>query len=484
MKTRLSILSSVFVTSLWLFALGSFSWAQQIQWLDSVELAKARAKAENKPILLHFGADYCGPCRSLEQYVFTEPRVAQAINERFVAVKIDTKKQPQLVDQFQVAKIPHDVILTPDGQIAYRRMSPSSASLYQEMLTTGSRIAAETSPRSQQVVEALSGMHQEQKVEKSQSPFYGEQAAQAGSLTSWPNTNEVVPQFNGTLPPAAVRNSAAAAPEEFANGNHLNREAPTHALAAPTYPHSEFKPAATLPEIATPFADRLPTTASGNLPNSSSQPVARLPKPSQLPPLGDVRPAGAPLQSPQDSNLLSSVRQPSQSVNAFYQESERQAASVANAKVPATIPNEFSNANAPQIQQVAATVDPESAPLGLEGYCPVTLLAAKKWVKGDREIGCYHRGVLYLFADQAAADRFLSAPDQWSPLLGGFDPIIMEQEKRLQPGKRRFGVFCETTPGQSAIVLFTNEANRDRFKQDSDRYLALVQEITAKADRN
>lgn len=484
MNTRLAILSSVFVTWLSLFAMGSLAWAQQIQWLDSIELAKARAKAENKPILLHFGADYCGPCRSLEQYVFTEPRVAQAINDRFVAVKIDTKKQPQLVDQFQVSKIPHDVILTPDGQVAYRRMSPSSASLYQEMLATGSRIAAETNPRSQQVVEAMSGMHREQEVEKSRSPFYGEQAAQAGSLNSWPNSNEVVPQFNGTLPPAAVRKTAATAPEEFGNGNHLNREAPTHALAAPTYPQPEFKPATTLPEINTPFADRLPSPGGGNLAHPNSQPIAGLPKPGQLPPLGAVRAAGAPLPSAPNSNALASVREASHSVNAFYQESERQAAAVLNARVPATIPNEASNTSVPQIQQVAAAVNAESAPMGLEGFCPVTLLAEKKWVKGDREIGCYHRGVLYLFANQAAADRFMSAPDHWSPLLGGFDPIIMEQEKRLQPGKRRFGVFCETVPGESAIILFANEANRDRFKQDSDRFLALVQEITEKADSN
>ncbi|MBL8888498.1 MAG: thioredoxin family protein [Planctomycetaceae bacterium] len=468
------------MTWLSLVAIGSLAWGQQIQWLDSIEAAKARAKTENKPILVHFGADYCGPCRSLEQYVFTEPRVAQAINDRFVAVKIDTKKQPQTVDQFQVTKIPHDVILTPDGQVAYRRMSPSSASLYQEMLSTGSRIAAETNPRSQQVVEAMSGLLQEQKVEKSQSPFYGEQAAQAGSLSSWPNNaNEVVPQFNGSLPPAAVRQSASVAPEEFANGNHLTRQAPTHSLATPTYPTSDFQPPTTLPAIATPFANQLPPTQDRSLPNPSSQSIAKLPQPGQLPPAGKVRPASVPAES----GGLPSLRQPSHSVNAFYHESERQVAADVNSKVPATIPNETSNLNGPQIQQVAATVNSEAAPLGLEGYCPVTLLSEKKWVKGEQEIGCYHRGVLYLFASQAAAERFMSAPDQWSPLLGGFDPIIMEQEKRLQPGKRRFGVFCETVPGQSAIVLFSNEANRDRFKQDSDRYLTLVQEITEKADR-
>jgi YHS domain-containing protein len=140
-------------------------------------------------------------------------------------------------------------------------------------------------------------------------------------------------------------------------------------------------------------------------------------------------------------------------------------------------------AEEPAVRQVSNTAAPEQAPLGLEGYCPVTLLAAQRWTKGDAQFGCYHRGVLYLFVDPAARDRFLQSPDDLSPLLGGFDPVIMETEQRLQPGKRRFGVFCETAPGQNAIVLFATEENRDRFKQDSERYLQSIRAITAKADR-
>jgi YHS domain-containing protein len=135
------------------------------------------------------------------------------------------------------------------------------------------------------------------------------------------------------------------------------------------------------------------------------------------------------------------------------------------------------------VKQVSATTVPEQAPLGLEGYCPVTLLATQRWAKGDAQFGCYHRGVLYLFADQTARDSFLQSPDALSPLLGGFDPIVMENEQRLQPGKRRFGVFCETNPGQNAIVLFATEENRERFKRDSERYLQMIRNITAKADR-
>ncbi|MDP1563904.1 MAG: thioredoxin family protein [Pirellulaceae bacterium] len=420
---------------------------QTVQWCKSIEQAKERAAAEKKPILLHFGSDDCGPCRNLEQFVFTDPRVAQSINESFVAVKIDTKQQAKLTQQFQVNRIPHDVVLTPDGQVAYRRMSPSSASAYVDMLKMGVNFAAQTSPRSQEVVAAMSGLVREQQDDRNRSPFYGDQAAQAGTTAAWPSNPRAVTPFDGTLPPANVRQTAATSPSEFANGNHLQRQAPSHTGPETNFPVAGYQPRTELPAISNPF--------------TGSQPPMARPRNGQLP----------------TSGQLPTLGQSDRSANAFYQETELPAAGLATRKVPTTIPNDH------YVQQVTANVAPESAPIGLESYCPVTLLSSQKWVKGNQSVGCYHRGVLYLFADQAAMDRFLSAPDQWSPLLGGFDPVIMAQENRLQPGKRRFGVFCETVPGQPAIVLFANEANRDRFKQDSDRYLKMIRDVTAKADQ-
>jgi hypothetical protein len=378
-----------------------------------------------------------------------------------------------LAEQYQVTRIPHDVILTSTGQVAYRRMSPSSASLYQEMLVTSSRIAAETSPRSQQVVEAMSGFTQVQREEQAQSPFYGEQAALAGSVGAWPSGNQSVSQFDGTLPPATVRPSAAVAPGEFGNGSNLQRQGPSHQLAEKNFPVAEYQSRGALPEVSSPFPNRGPSAnaaSAGQLPPASQLPAAgQLPAPEIAP---NANLAVSPTAAAQATRP-----QPHHSVNAFYQESEAAATGHATRKVPTTIPPDH------QVQQANANVVPESAPVGLEGFCPVTLLSGQKWVKGDQGVGCIHRGVLYLFADQAALERFMTSPDQWSPMLGGFDPVIMEQENRLQPGKRRFGVFCETVPGQSAIILFENESNRERFKQDSERYLKLIRDVTAKADR-
>ena len=56
----------------------------------------------NKPVLLDFYADWCGPCRMVG------PIVSEIANERSdVKVgKINVEKQPELAAQFQVMSIP------------------------------------------------------------------------------------------------------------------------------------------------------------------------------------------------------------------------------------------------------------------------------------------------------------------------------------------------------------------------------------------
>lgn len=403
---------------------GASAAGQSIRWADSVEQAVAQAAAENKLVLLHFGADYCGPCRSVEQFVFTEPQVAEAIHQQYIPVKIDIQKSPELAEKFEVSRIPQDVIITTEGLVAYRRTSPSRAGEYRNMLAAGARMAAQTTVQSQQVVERMSGITQQQRADAQRSPFLGAEAAKAGSLALGTPAQQSLPQRNSLVTAATVQNSAAVAPVAFAANESSAAGFPAHQMSPTQFPQSNFQAAQGLPEIKNPF----------------------------------VNPSG-PMTT------------------ANYVEPEGRSAVLATQKVPAAVAEEAG------VRQVSATAAPEQGPLGLEGYCPVTLLSNQRWSKGDAQFGCYHRGVLYLFADQAARDRFLQSPDAHSPLLGGFDPVIMETEQRLQPGKRRFGVFCETAPGQNAIVLFANEENRDRFKQDSDRYLQLIRDITAKADR-
>lgn len=56
----------------------------------TIESALAQAKAERKLIFLDFVADWCSPCKQVEQEVFTDPQVADYINQNFISFKVHT----------------------------------------------------------------------------------------------------------------------------------------------------------------------------------------------------------------------------------------------------------------------------------------------------------------------------------------------------------------------------------------------------------
>jgi len=62
--------------------------APAIRWESDESAATARASAEHKPLLVDFGASWCGACKELEEKTFPDARV-RAEGARYVALHID-----------------------------------------------------------------------------------------------------------------------------------------------------------------------------------------------------------------------------------------------------------------------------------------------------------------------------------------------------------------------------------------------------------
>lgn len=108
--------------------------AAEIPWRDKLTTAHAEAKAQNKPLLLHFYTDNCVYCDKLEEGAFQSPDVEAAVAQGFVPVKIHASESRDLVKMFKVTKFPMDVVVTPEGETIAHTVSPQEPKNYIAML--------------------------------------------------------------------------------------------------------------------------------------------------------------------------------------------------------------------------------------------------------------------------------------------------------------------------------------------------------------
>jgi uncharacterized protein len=76
---------------------------QPIDWHEWGDAAFARAKSEDKPILLDIGAVWCHWCHVIDRESYENAEIAKIINEHFVAVKVDRDERPDVDSRYQSA---------------------------------------------------------------------------------------------------------------------------------------------------------------------------------------------------------------------------------------------------------------------------------------------------------------------------------------------------------------------------------------------
>ncbi len=95
-----------------------------VDWYPWGPEAFARARAEDKPILLSVGYSSCHWCHVMAHESFEDPDIAALMNELFVNVKVDREERPD-VDEVYMEAVqaltgqggwPMTVFLTPDGR--------------------------------------------------------------------------------------------------------------------------------------------------------------------------------------------------------------------------------------------------------------------------------------------------------------------------------------------------------------------------------
>ena len=76
---------------------------QPVDWYEWGEEAFARARAEDKPILLDIGAVWCHWCHVIDRESYENPQLAAIINQLFIPVKVDRDERPDVDARYQAA---------------------------------------------------------------------------------------------------------------------------------------------------------------------------------------------------------------------------------------------------------------------------------------------------------------------------------------------------------------------------------------------
>jgi len=93
-----------------------------VDWYPWGEEAFAKARKENKPILVSIGYSTCYWCHVMEREIFENPEIAKLMNESIVSIKIDREQRPDVDDLYMTATQlmthgggwPNNVFVTPD----------------------------------------------------------------------------------------------------------------------------------------------------------------------------------------------------------------------------------------------------------------------------------------------------------------------------------------------------------------------------------
>jgi len=143
-----------------------------VDWYPWGEEALARARAEDKPVLLSVGYSACHWCHVMEHESFEDPDIAALMNRHFVCIKVDREERPD-VDQIYMQAVqsmtghggwPLTCFLTPEGAPFYggtyfppteRHGLPAFPRLLQALADAWANRRGEVTESSRQIRETL-----------------------------------------------------------------------------------------------------------------------------------------------------------------------------------------------------------------------------------------------------------------------------------------------------------------------------------------
>jgi thiol:disulfide interchange protein len=84
-----------------------------VTWSHKLDEAVAQATASGKRLFIDFETTWCGPCKTMDDWIWTDAEVAALLNAGYVGLKLDGDIEKAHVKRFGVAGYPTMVVVDP-----------------------------------------------------------------------------------------------------------------------------------------------------------------------------------------------------------------------------------------------------------------------------------------------------------------------------------------------------------------------------------
>ncbi|MEW6183949.1 MAG: DUF255 domain-containing protein [Bacillota bacterium] len=90
--------------------------AHEINWRPWDDMAFTDAVVEDKPVFLSIAGAWCRMCHLMDETSYSDPEIIAILNEKYIPVRVDGDRRPDVNQRYSREGWPSTVILTPGGR--------------------------------------------------------------------------------------------------------------------------------------------------------------------------------------------------------------------------------------------------------------------------------------------------------------------------------------------------------------------------------